>query len=506
MFKKLLSETVLYGTSTILARLVNYLLVPLHTGAMPTESYGIVSEFYAMAALLNVVYTYGMETAFFRFSSKKENSIKEVYQNTLNSLIISSFIFSSIFIIFSNPIASFLGYPESSSYVVWFAFLIAIDAIVSIPFAKLRQEHKAQKFVFLKLMNVFVNVGLNYFYFWFCPKFYHHPIFGSWFSMVYSPEIGLGYAFLSNLIANALFIPLLWKEFAQWQPQINWKLYKEMILYAYPLLLGGIAYTINETMDRLLIKYWLPAKFYEGMNNLDAVGIYSGCYKLSIFISLAIQGYRYAAEPFFFNKVEDKNSPKIFALTTHYFIIVCCMMMLVVCANINWLSEIFLRNKAYKLGLTVVPFLLMANIMLGIYFNLSVWYKTTDKTIYGAYISGIGALITLILNYLLIPLLGYLGSAITTLACYSSMTTLCYILGQKHQPIPYKTVTDLIYLFITMIVSWMYFYLNFDNQSVDFIIKNMSILSLILIIFFFEKNKFLKNKKHFIIQIIKKNE
>jgi O-antigen/teichoic acid export membrane protein len=307
--------------------------------------------------------------------------------------------------------------------------------------------------------------------------------------MVYSPEIGLGYAFLSNLIANTLFIPLLIKEFLQWRPKMDWKLYKEMLLYSFPILLGGIAYTINETMDRLLLKYWLPTNFYEGMSNLDAVGIYSGCYKLSIFISLAIQGYRYAAEPFFFNKSQDKNSPQIFALTTHYFIIICCLMMVAVCANLHWLSELFLRNEAYKNGLIIVPFLLMANIMLGIYFNLSVWYKTTDKTIYGAYISGVGALITILLNFILIPIIGYLGSAITTFICYTAMTIICYVLGQKYQTIPYKLNAALFYLSMTFIVSFILYKVSFQNFIIDFIWKNSIFIFSVITIFIFEKKK-----------------
>lgn len=492
MYKKLLSETALYGISTILARLVNYLLVPLHTGAMQTDDYGIVSEFYAIAAFLNVVYTYGMETTYFRFSSKNDDIrfSRKTYNVALTSLVISSTIFSGTFYLFSQPIANTLGYPNSSYFVEWFALLIAIDAMVSIPFAHLRQTHQAQKFVALKLFNVFLNVGLNYFFFWFCPTYERHPFWSQLISFVYNPTIGLGYAFFSNLIANLLFIPLLWKEFIQWRPTLDRPLLKEMLSYGLPLLVGGIAYTINETLDRILIKYWLPDGFYEGKSNLDAVGIYSGCYKLSIFISLAIQGYRFAAEPFFFQQVKNKNSPQTFSLTMHYFIVVCCLMLLAVCANLTWLADLFLRHDAYREGLVVVPFLLMANVMLGIYFNLSVWYKTTDKTHYGASISLMGAAITLLLNYLLIPRLGYVGSAITTLVCYTTMTVLCYMLGKKYQPIPYKVLSASLYLLGSFTLAWAFFFWKIHNYWLEFLVKNLILVSVAFFVVWLERKSF----------------
>lgn len=494
MLKKLASQTAVYGLSSILARLVNYLLVPLHTYMLDSASdYGTIAYYYSFAALLNVVYTHGMETAFFRFASKKGANQKEIYNGALTSIFTVSLLVSGSILFFSDDIATFIGFPEQAFFVRWFAYIMAIDAILAIPFARLRQEDKAVLFASVRIIMVVANVTLNVFFLYLCKSIYEEKFlvdFKGLVTQIYDPNLGAGYAFYCNLLANALAIPLLYKYFLTWRPTFNLSILKPLWLYGYPLIFSGIAFAINEVLDKILLKVWLPVGFYENQDAMGAVGIYSGCYKLSIFITIAVQAYKYAAEPFFFAKAEDKDSPQAYAIIMKYFIIICCIMMLGVVANIEWLSSLFLGKPEYKDGLGVVPILLLANIFLGIYYNLAVWFKITDRTHFGAYIGAMGAFITLVLNYALIPVIGYFGSAWATLACYSSMALVCYLLGKKYFPIPYHTLNNLIVLSITAIVAFGLYSLNFGEWYINTFIGNVVFIVVLLLIYLKEKNTF----------------
>ena len=341
MYKKFLSQTAIYGLTGIIGRLLNYFLTPFYTGIFLPDEYGGISVFYAYAALLNVVYTHGMETTYFRFIAKNNvqegenndnNSLKngKPYNLSLSSVLFTSLIFSSLMWIFAQPIATFLEYPDNALFVKWFAGIIAIDAIVAIPYARLRAEGKVMKFASLGMTVIILTLFLNFFFLYFCKNSVEGTqflFFQDYAKLIYDPEIGLGYVFLANLIANSSVIPLLWKEFKDFSFAFNWKRewksFKPMFLYAYPLLFAGIAYAINEVIDRTLLQKWLPDNFYEGKTSMDAVGIYSACYKLSIFITLAVQAFKYGAEPFFFSQASQKDSPKTFATITHFFTIVC---------------------------------------------------------------------------------------------------------------------------------------------------------------------------------------
>lgn len=493
MLKRLFSETALYGLSSILSRLLNYALTPLYTSVLLTSEYGILSEFYALAAFLNVVYTYGMETAFFRYASARKADARKVFGQAVTALLSTSALFSGLLIAFSGPVSQALGYPEQQRFVVWFALLIGLDAILVVPFAWLRLQHKALLFVLLRLAGVLLTIGLNVWFLLAAPALLESnlPEWALRLIQLSRPaeELGVGYAFLANLIANACFVPMLAAAWKDYRFTADRKLLSQLLAYGGPLVISGLAYAINEVFDRILLKYWLPENFYPGKTSMDAIGIYAACYKISIFISLAVQAFRYAAEPFFFSTAEDKNSPTLYAKVMHYFVIVLTLMMVSVCANADWLSLVFLRQESYREGLHVLPLLLLANVFLGIYYNLSVWYKITNRTWYGALFGLLGSSATLLANYLLIPQLGYTGSALATVCCYGLMALSCYAVGRKYFPVPYRSIA-LLHLCIGAAASaWL---MNWQVEGVmtAFILKNMLLL-LVVIVFLYPERSFL---------------
>lgn len=451
--KKLASQTAVYGLSQIIGRFLNYLLVPLYTGIFAPEEYGVVTEMYAYVTFFIVLLTYGMETAFFRFSGKLEDDNK-VFGTATTSILISSGLFAVIGLAFAQPVADMLRYPNHAEYIRWFVMILALDAIVSIPFARLRQQNKPLKFAAVKLLNIGVNVGLNLFFLLGCPAILKSDGFAfmhGFVNTVYNPEMGIGYIFISNLIASLITVPLLAKELAGVKYGLDKKLWKEMFTYALPLMVVGFAGMINETLDRAILKYLLPRE--TAMHDL---GVYGAVYKLSMLMTLFIQAYRYAAEPFFFSYAKNKDSGAMYARIMNIFVIICCVVFLSVTLFIDVFKH-FLQDEAFWEGLHVVPILLLANMFLGIYINLSIWYKLGDKTNLGARISLMGAGVTILLNFSLIPVWGYVGSAWATLAAYFTMAVLNYIYGQKHYPIPYNLLKILTYIGLSIllyVVSW----------------------------------------------------
>jgi O-antigen/teichoic acid export membrane protein len=449
VLKKLAGETALYGVSSILGRLLNYLLVPLHTAvfADPSEL-AITVKLFAYVALLNVVYTYGMETAFFRFASRSDQPEK-YYNVALTAIIITSTFFSLLIIAFATPIASYIGYPGTENLIIWLALILAIDAVVAIPFARLRLEKKPKQFVFARMANIFINVALNFFFLWFCRGVYEGEFLVSLqpaVNVLYNPALGVGYIILANLIANLAFFPLLGSLFTRFRFVLDRQTITTMWRYGYPILIVGLAGTVNLMFDRIFLSRLLPDGFYPNRTAEDALGIYGQCYKLSIFMSLAIQAFRYAAEPFFFSQSNNKNAPGVFADVTKWFIIVCAVIWLGVSVNLDWLGPLFLRKRVYWEGLAVVPVLLLGNLFLGVYYNISAWFKLTDRTQYGTYLTFAGAAITVIGNISLIPVLGYMGCAIAFAVSCVVMTGLCYLLGQKYYPVPYRLKSALGYI------------------------------------------------------------
>jgi O-antigen/teichoic acid export membrane protein len=477
MFKKLLSQTALYGLSSMVGRALNYLLVPFYTQIFAPEAFGVFTELYAYIAFLNIVFTYGMETAYFRFATKDALQKDDIYNVSLSAIFTSSLMLSSLLIIFSQPIANALNYPHQAYLISWIAAILAIDAIVAIPFAKLRLEGKAAHFAIAKLTNIILNIALNYFLLVYMPKYYPESYFG---------KIDVGYIFLANLIANAMLVPILYQSFLTFRFKLDLSILKPMLKYAYPLMFMGIAGMINEVLDRILLKQLLPDNFYPGISTLAAVGIYGACYKLSIFMSLAIQAFRYASEPFFFSRARDKNAPELYAKVMHWFIIVCVLIFVVISINLPTLKYI-LRQEIFRTGLEVVPVLLLANLFLGIYYNLSVWYKLTDKTYFGTILTVIGAIITLLSLFILIPKIGYLGAAYATLICYASIAFISYYFGNKHFPVPYKTGSAMMYILSGCILVYCQRFIKIENEVLNVIVSNCLIIPFIGLAFVNEK-------------------
>lgn len=482
--KILAGQTAIYGLSSIIGRFLNYLLVPLHTAVFLPLQFGIITEMYAYVAFLVVLLTYGMETAFFRFTTKAEFDKTSIFSTTLVSLIISTAVFITLATLFAQPIADWLRYSDFPQYVIWFAIIVGLDAISSIPLAKLRSENKAKQFALVNLANVGVNIGLNVFFLWYCLPQYEKGVHNFLIDTFYNPEMGVGYVFISNLVASIVKFLLLAPVMFKARIELQLSLLQNMLWYGFPLLVAGLAGIVNETIDRIMLKRMLLDDLGEA-GTLTQIGIYGACYKISIIITLFIQAFRYAAEPFFFSQEKEKNAKEIYAKVMNYFTIVCFIAFLIVLLYLDVIRH-FIQNEAFWEGLGVVPILLLANIFLGIYYNLSIWFKLTGKTQFGAYISVIGAIITIAVNYFTIPVWGYLGAAWATLICYASMTILSYALGQMNYPVPYSLKNFLLYLSLSLGIYFTSTILSFDSKWMMYAVNTSLILLFILVVYFKE--------------------
>jgi len=482
VFKKLLSDTALYGISSIIGRMLNYFLVPLYTTVFATGEYGIVTELYAYTAFFNIIFTYGMETAYFRYASKKEENALNIYRIILSSIISSTLFFALLLWIFSGYFAEILEYPVE--YLQWLILIVSIDAILAIPYAKLRQEGKAKLFAFTKIANISITIFLNVFFLVICADIFEGKYlqgFQTYLPYFYDKNLGVGYVFLSNLIANAFVFLLLYRSFLAFKFVWNWKKLKPIFLYAYPLLFMGLAAMANTMLDKIFLKYYLPEGFYPEKTSLEVLGMYGAVQKLAVFMTLVVQAFRYAAEPFFFSKAEDRQAPELFAKVMHYFVIAGVMILLLVSLNTDILEIIFLRREEYREGVFIIPILLLANLFLGIYFNLSVWYKITDHTYFGTWITAGGAIITVLGNMILIPIFGYLGAALANLLTYFSMSIVCYAFGQKYFKIPYKVSKAFLHIFIGLGITFLS--MQFSPKTFFYSIPFHLFLFLIYLIF-----------------------
>lgn len=493
--KKLASDTVLYGLSSIVGRLLNWLLVIVHTRVFVQPE--ILAEnalLYTAVIPLNIIYTFGMETAFFRFASKKENR-SEYFNIILTFVLVLGLILSVGFILFSEPLAAAIGYPGKGRLIEWLAIIIVVDAVCAIAFVKLRAENRAKKFVVIKLTNIAINIGLNIFFLVLCGGILAGQYLPEWEGMAsyfYKPSIGADYIIWANYVASLITLVLLWKEFVGYRFTVDWQKLKPVLHYAYPLLILGLAGTINLTADRLMFREFLPAGFYEGLTTDDAFSIYAQCYKLSIFMTLVVQAYRYAADPFFFAKMGDKNSPDIIAISTKWFTIACIALWVFVSVNLEWIQLIIGEN--YRVGIVVVPILLLANLFIGVYGNISIWYKLTDNTVIGTWITLGGMTLTIILNVLLIPVLGYVGCAITFTISAFLMTAACYYLGQKKFPVPYKLKSILQYLALGGFFVSLGLWLETGSFTLSILLKNALFVIFIGILYYSEKKNILELK------------
>ena len=447
--QKLASETALYGFSSVVGRVLNYLLVPFYTSILLPADYGIITAWYAYAAFFQILYTYGMETAYFRFAPQAPAT----FDLAVSALLASSLVFSSLLILFATPITAYLAHPGSEHYVYYFAALLAVDAVLAIPFAQLRLQKRARFFVSIKLLQIGLNIALNLGLLYGCAHIatgHCLPSLQPWVARWYSPEKSVAYVFIANLVANSSALLLLGRSLVQAKLRLPWQQLRPILVYAWPLLLMGLAGTVNEMLSRAMLRHWLPVGFYPGHSNEAVLGIFGACYKLSVFMLLGTQAFRYAAEPFFFAQAQQRNAPVLFSTVMHWFILGACFILFAVSANLDLLGHLLLRQAAYRTALPIVPYLLLAYLLLGVYYNLSVWFKLTDKTHYGTWLASIGALVTVMLNRLLIPQLGYWGSVWATVASYATMSGLCYYWGQKYYPIPYRLGRQLLYVVSTL--------------------------------------------------------
>lgn len=440
-----------YGVSSMAAKFINYLLTPFLTYNLAFQSdYGKMSLIYAAIPVLNVIFTYGFETAYFRFASRKEYK-DELYSTSAISLIFSTILLTTLLWFSRNSFAAAVGLIDVPMIVYISIFVIAFDALGAIPFAKLRLEERPRKYAFVKVGGIVINIIFVWFFIGYCPA-HELQIANSSFSFIYNPEVNpIVYVLIANLIQSIFTLILLGKEILSIRFKFNFSLWKEMMVYSLPLVIVGMGGMVNEVFDRLMLRWWQPGSvvFKE-----EQVGIYSACYKLAILITLFIQAFRLGAEPFFFKQAEGQNPQKVYARVMKFFVIVVTLMFLVVSLYLNvW--KLFIA-PSYWSGLKVVPILLFANIFLGIYYNLSIWYKLSNKTSAGAYITLGGTLITIVINFFFIPYFGFMASAWATFSCYFFMMASCYLWGQKKYPIPYAAKKLLGYMVLVVLLYFIH--------------------------------------------------
>lgn len=445
--KKLAGQTIWYGASSIAARFLNYLLTPYLTAKLANVAYGEMSLVYAAIPFLNIIFTYGLETAYFRFAKKAEDQDR-VYNTATVSLLTTTTLFTALLLLFRNQLAALIGIPDHPEYVTWSAFIIAFDALSVLAFAKLRFDGRPVKFAIVRIAGILINIFFVFFFLSICPDIQRKDPY-SFIGTFYNPSMAVGYIIIANLIQSFITLLLLSKEFLSFRWQFDGKLWREIILYSSPLIIAGFGGMINETFDRIMLRWWSSAPTAELAK--AQVGIYSACYKLSILITLFVQAFRMGAEPFFFKQAEGQNPQRIYARVMKFFVITICFMFLVVVLFLDVWKH-FIQNPKQWEGLPVVPVLLLANMFLGIYYNLSIWYKLSNKTMTGAWITLIGAGITLGVNYLFIPSFGYMACAWATFLCYGSMMVISYLRGQKEYPVPYAAKKLVAYIVIAVLL------------------------------------------------------
>lgn len=480
-FKKLASQTAIYGLPTIVGRLLNYLLVPIYTRTFSTAQYGTVNEMYAYVSFLLIVLTYGMETSLFNFSRNNENKEK-VYSTILLTIILTSSVFILGTWLFAQPIADLINYPNHTEYIIYFGWILGLDAISSIAFAKLREQQKAGLFAGIKILNIAANIFFNLFFIVYCPKLLaQNP--QSWLLKFYDPQIGVGYVFVSNLISSIITILIQLPFILRVKFTFDFSQLKTILKYSSPLLLAGLAGMTNETIDRILLKYLLPEN-----SALEQVGIYGACYKISLIMTIFIQTFRFAAEPFFFSHSDKQDAKQVYARVMKYFVIICSIIFLGTMINLSWIQGFI--GKDFRSGLQVVPLLLMANFFLGVFFNLSIWYKLTNQTRYGAWLTIFGAVITLAGNFIFIPRFGYMACAYTTLVCYLLMMLVSYFIGNKHYHVNYDVKRIVAYIGLSLLLFAISQYINFDSDVLGITIKNLLLILFALVVFLFERKEF----------------
>ncbi len=408
---------------------------------------------------MNILYSFGMETTYFRFATRPGADVKRVFQVGLTVTIGIGILLSGSIALFAPSIANALGVGSHPDFIVWLAVIMFIDNISALPFARLRLENKPLLFAAYKIANVLVVFVLNLYFLF----------------VVYDPAIGVGYTFLAMLIANSMYLLFFWKTFVGWRPTIDRSTFSSMLSYSYPIVLTGLLGTTNEFFSRILLERWLPEGFYEGRSSEFAMGVFGASYRFAVLMNLAVMAFRMAADPFFFSHSQEKNSPALFARVNHYFVIVGCFILLGIGINMDVLK--YLVAPSYWEGIVVVTPLLLGYFLFGVYYNMTVWYKLTDRTIYGTYITMGGVALTIGLNYVFIPLFGYAGSAWVSAFVSFAMTAACYLLGQKFYPIPYPIVADSLYIVLTTGLVYLVNQFAFDNLWLGLVVHGLIMMA-----------------------------
>ncbi len=480
LYKSLVKQTAIYGIATVLPRMLSFLLVRLYTDVLDTAAYGEVSVIFSWVVFFNVLLAYGMETAFFRFYSNQEDK-KAVIGTAMISVFWSSIVFLVVFMLFRNTIAGLSSIDvEFITYTIW---ILVLDALVIIPFSKLRAYQRPVIYALIKIGNVLINLGLNLFFLLILPKMAAaNP--ESFLASIYIENFQIGYIFIANIVASLLTLVVLLPNYFHIQWHFDVQLWKKMLRYGFPILIAGLAFAINEHFDKILLQILHVSK--------SEIGAYAACYKIGLFMVLFRTAYTLGIEPFFFSYAKNENAPKAYADVAKYFVIFGSIISLSVIVFADIIKVLLIPNSAYWEAMKVVPLIVLANFFLGIYTNLSVWYKLTDRTKMGAYISIVGAIITLVLNMLLIKQFSYLGSAIATIVAYGSMMLISYVLGNKYYPIPYDMKRISGYLGVSIVGSTLYFYGFRENYFVG-------VGALLFLLYFVYHNE-----KETILQILKK--
>ena len=465
LLQKLFKQTFIYGLATVLPRMLSFILVPLYTKVMPPGSYGEVTLIFAWFAIFNVILAYGMETAFFRFYNSTENR-KTVTGTALFSIVVSTAVFVLFALLFRERLAAVLNIEFR--YIEYVILILALDALVIVPFAALRANEKPMRYALVKILNVAINLGLNIFFLLLLPGLAENNP-KTLLEAIYVEDFEISYIFISNLVASGITLVVMSRLYLLTPFKFDSQLWRRMMRYALPVMIAGVAFSINEVFDRVLLSELLPEDIAK-----EEIGKYSACYKLALFMTLFATAFRLGIEPFFFSHATSDEPQKAYAQITNYFVVLGSLILLGVVVFADLLKYIFILDPAYWEAMPIVPVILLASFCLGIYHNLSVWYKVTDRTRYGAYFSVAGALVTILINYFLIPTMGYYASAIATLSAYALMMFLSFYYGRKHYPIPYNFRKIVFYLGLSILFSALSFYV-FN--------RNLVIGSLLLLVF-----------------------
>ena len=457
LYKNLFKQTAIYGLATVLPRMFSFLLVPLYTKLLPKAEYGQVTVIFSYMIFFNVILAYGMETSFFRFYNKEDNK-KNVIETSIISIFWTTLLFLTGALVFRNKLAELSNIDVQ--YITYSIWILALDAFVIIPFSKLRANQRPVYYAVVKIGNVVVNLTLNLFFLLYLPKLAHANPSGFW-DTIYVEKFQVGYIFVSNIVASLLTFIVLSPDYFHVKWHFDFDLWKRMMKYGLPILVAGIAFAINEQFDKIILANILPANIAD-----SEVGVYAACYKLGLFMVLYRTAYTLGIEPFFFSHASNEKAPQTYAMVTKYFVIFGSFILLIVIVFADIFKRLMIPNPTYWEAMKVVPLIILANFFLGIYTNLSVWYKLIDKTHIGAYISIVGAIVTLVLNFWLIPTMSYYGSAIATIGAYGSMMVISYYLGNKYYPIPYDIKKISGYLGISIGFSILSFYYFRENYFV----------------------------------------